>query len=164
MNHSMDSYSSTTESLEISKGFQTINVFKSQKDIPHGHWWSIKFRAPSAISNSLNKKILNSLEAIAELSENWDEEGALKPDKNCVQYARAIILYMDAIGQEIYAIVPGPNGEIMLDFRDNKKSFEIILYKDVMRYVKFGYNETPEQGIFTPDVLFIGLVEWLNTK
>lgn len=165
MKHSMDSFSTTVDPLEISKGFQTIDVFTKQEDFPFMHKWSIILRAPSSTSNSINNAILNSLENMNNLQESYYEDmDFLKPDNSVIQYGLAIVKYMDAIGQEIFAVAPGPNGEIMIDFRQNKKSFEIILYRDKKKYVKFGFNEKPEQGIFTPDILFSHLLEWLNAK
>ena len=165
MKHSMGSFSPTVDTLEISKGFQAIGDFTKQKDFPFMHVGSIILRYPSSISNSLNNEIVNSLENINILPESYYENAEfLKPDNGVVQYALAIAKYMDAIGQEIFAVAPGPNGEIMIDFRQNKKSFEIILYKNKQKYVKFGFNEKPEQGIFTLDILFSHLLEWLNTK
>ena len=45
MKHSMDSFSTTVDPLEISKGFQTIDVFTKQEDFPFIHKWSIILRA-----------------------------------------------------------------------------------------------------------------------
>lgn len=163
MNHLINSFSPTVDSLEITQGFQTVDVFNKQNDPPQLNLWSIIFRKNNGES-SLNKIILNSLEQISELPSNWDEEGAIQPPLNCVQYAKAIVLFMDAVGQEIYAIAPGPLGEIMLDFRNDSKSLELIIYPDKMKYVKFSELEKPEQGIFNPDILFPDLLNWLNNK
>jgi hypothetical protein len=111
----------------------------------------------------LNSKILELLERIEALPNNWDEDDSLAPSKDGIVIAKAIIHLMNSIGQQIYHITPGPNGEVMLDFRTNTKSFEIIIYSDKMKYVKFPEKGDPEQGEFSPELLYTELIAWLNS-
>ena len=137
-------------------------IFKTYTVIPEAEQsWSITLRKDDG--NTMNANILETLMAIGSLAENWDEEGAKPPAETSVQMAKGIIYFMSAIGQEIYNIAPGPKGEILIDFRNNSKSLELLIYSDKMVYVKFDDNGTPFQDKFTPDLLHTHLIAWLNS-
>ncbi len=101
---------------------------------------------------------------MAALEYNWDENGAIPPCSEVIQVAKGILHSMNAVGQEIYNVAPGPKGEIMLDLRSGNKSLEVIIYPDNMKFVKFSTSEPPAQGSFTPGLLFTDLIAWLNEQ
>lgn len=158
MNHLIDSYLVTGGLSNINTPFQTVSTFNLDQEYPYA--WSIIIK--SIEDYGVNKRILDGIKDIELLPDNWDENDAESPNTSALQLARIITLYMDAIGQEIYSIAPGPMGEIMLDFRSRHKSFELIFYKDKNKYVKFPETGQPEQGLFTPEIMLPKLITWLN--
>lgn len=117
---------------------------------------------PSPFEQSVtNSRILNLLDEITLLKDNWDGDGAKAPDSNALQATRAIIHTMNSMGQSIFHIAPGPLGEIMLDFRNKNKSFELIFYPDKWKYVTFSETEKSKQGSFDIES-FSELLSWLN--
>ncbi|MCB9316589.1 MAG: hypothetical protein H6569_10660 [Lewinellaceae bacterium] len=93
-----------------------------------------------------NERALRLLEEFKTLPDNWDEEGALAPAQNAVLLAENLVRLLQQTGQKVYHVAPGPNGEIMVDMRENGKSVEILFYADNMRYVLFPLDGNPEQG------------------
>lgn len=114
-------------------------------------------------TNNINGKHIESLSQISELESNWDGEDAIRPPQSVIGLAKAIILLTGSIGQEIYNIAPGPNGEILILFINNNKSLEVLIYPDKLLYVKFPEKGNPFQGEFTLDLLLTDLISWLNS-
>lgn len=158
MSHLISNFSPTAE-IPFTNNFQTLLTYNLDQETG----WSITLEGKNFEANSLNAKHIETLEKIETLSDNWDQEGSLVPPQKVTSFARAIIYLMNAIGQEMYNIAPGPNGEIMLDFSNNKRSFEILIYPDKMMYVKFPEQGNPIQDSFTPEKLYTDLLSWLNT-
>jgi hypothetical protein len=159
MNHLIDSYSVTGSFSNVNTAFQTVSTFSIDQYPPLA--WSITIK--NIEDYGVNKRVLDAINEMESLPDNWDESDAISPNKSALQLARLITLYMDAIGQEIYSTAPGPTGEVMLDFRNKNKSFELIFYRDRNKYVKFPEIEPPEQGLFTPEIMLPELISWLNT-
>lgn len=160
MHLSINNYSLTAE--PTLNQYQTFDMVKIEDDSPYAI--SITLRNSAFENqNSINAKQLEALSHIKVLGKNWDTEGAIPPPINVIDFTKAIIYIMNAIGQEIYNIAPGPDGEIMLLFSNANKSFEILIYPDKMRYVKFPDSGTPIQGVFTIETLYSGLLSWLNS-
>lgn len=158
---SINSYSLTGEPFVQSK-YQTFNSIDIDKDSDSDSAISITLRRSDFEAPTINAKHFETLVKIEELEDNWDEEGSIAPPINVVQFARAILYLMSAIGQEIYNIAPGPKGEILILFNNDLKSFEVLIYPDKMRYVKFPENGVPLQDSFTPELLYTDLLSWLN--
>ena len=104
------------------------------------------------------------LDEYEQLQEGWDGDGAAKPDSDALHTARYISLILERSGQKIFHVVPGAQGEIMLDLRSEsgERSIEILLYPNKrFIYVTFPLKDRPKQGQF-----YIGLLptllEWLN--
>jgi hypothetical protein len=158
---SINNYSLTAEPAY--RPYQTFNRYENiDEELPY----SISITLRSSVlenQNGLNSKHLQRLSEIENLEQNWDNDGAIAPPVNVVQFAKAIIYIMNAIGQEIYNIAPGPDGEIMLLFTKDKKSFEVLIYPDKMRFVKFPEYGTPVQGTFSIEALYTDLLSWLNS-
>lgn len=105
------------------------------------------------------------LDLINSLPDNWDEDGAKAPDANAVKIARILATLLSKYGKPIFNAAPGPNGEIMLDIRneDKSKSIEIILYGERSVVVLFFEDGTARQQIFNTDFL-LEMLQWLNQK
>ncbi|MGV3767287.1 MAG: hypothetical protein ACO1NW_14230 [Chitinophagaceae bacterium] len=157
----INSFSPTAEGK--TDHFQTLTNYNLNQ--VGGHSWSITLRSNDCNEGeTLNGRILETLKEISSLSDNWDEEGSLAPTQNVVQIVSGLIYSMNAIGQEIYNIAPGPNREIMLDLRNGTRSLEVLIYPSKMRFVKFSASEVPIQGEFSPNLYFTELIAWLNSN
>ncbi len=156
----IDSYALTTYPSRISEDVITVKDFDVESK-PENIWstrfWDININD----SRRKERKIADVLYNISSLTDNWDEEGSAAIREEVINDATAIVYMMEAAGENLFSIAPGPKGEIMLDYRVNEKSLEIILYPDRKKYVKFSDNEQPIQGKFTYDIL-PNLISWLN--
>jgi hypothetical protein len=115
--------------------------------------------------NSINNRVHRLLEEYSFLKNNWDEEDAIAPTKNVIQKAKSITLLLERHGQQIFHAAPGPNGEIMLDIRNAKKtrSLEIIFYPTRDVVISFPEIGKPTQQAF--EILNLPeLLEWLNKR
>jgi hypothetical protein len=159
MNHLINSYSLTAEP-SMGASYQTFKSYDTEQE---GNAISITLRSSDIDAPNINAKHIETLKQIENLTDNWDEENSVSPPPNVIQYTRGIILLMNAIGQEIYNIAPGPNGEILILFNNEKRSFEILIYPNKLRYVKFPENGSPIQDTFTPEILYTHLLSWFNS-
>ncbi len=154
-------YTPTADAAFLARDSQIMKVYKVNKS--PGYSGSISFRDSKTIQEGLiNSRIFDLLNKMESLQDNWDGDNALAPNSQALQLARGIASSMTASGQKIYNTTPGPKGEIMLDFRNNVKSLEVLLYPEKMKFVKFGNNELPTQGAFNPELL-PELITWLNS-
>ncbi len=163
MKASIESFSPIAE-VGDSDSFQnyTVNLGLDQSS---NQVWSILYRQQNvAEGGSLNAVIFRTLSEIVGLEDNWDEQGALAPNNSVIQKSKGLIVFLEAIGQKIFSIAPGPEGEIMIDLRNGSRSLEILIYPDRMKYVKFSASEKPTQGIFSPDLLLSELIAWVNME
>jgi hypothetical protein len=113
----------------------------------------------------MNQRIFNLLKEYSQLQENWDEDSAMAPSADALNKARFLANLLEKHGQTIFHAAPGPNGEIMLDLRNNRKkrSLEIIFYSHKTVSVQFPEEERPIQETF--DFLYLpNLLQWLNQK
>lgn len=160
MQASIESFSPITEVGDPDFQNYTVNLGLDQSSTKI---WSILYRKQNvAEGGSLNAVSLQTLSEIERLENNWDEQGAVAPNKSVIQWCNGLIVFLEAIGQKVFSIAPGPDGEIMLDLRNGSRSLEILIYGDRMKYVKFSPSEKPVQGIFTPDLLNSELIAWVN--
>ncbi|MFN4256630.1 MAG: hypothetical protein ACK4Q5_16635 [Saprospiraceae bacterium] len=116
---------------------------------------------PEVHETVLNQRVLDLLNELKKLKDNWDEEGAPAPSPRAIRHAEVLVNQLNRAGQKVFHIAPGPRGEIMVDLRENGKSVEILFYPEKMRYVQFPAAGEPEQGEFHPDLL-PKLLKWLN--
>jgi hypothetical protein len=96
------------------------------------------------------------------LTDNWDENGALAPTQTTVDTALALIQSLEKAGQTIYHTAPGPVSEIMINLRNGDKSVELLVYADGRhKIVRIGGLDVPWQGLLTSETLRETL-QWLN--
>jgi len=114
-------------------------------------------------STGLNSRINKLLDEFNDLQDNWDEDDAISPSKKAINRAKYITSLLENHGQAIYHTTPGPNGEIMLDIRNNvnSKSVEIIFYHNREFALQFSPEEKPTQFDFNVNIL-PELLNWLN--
>jgi hypothetical protein len=112
-------------------------------------------------SSPINRRIISLINEFKTLRDNWDEDGGLAPNVSAIRFAENLVRQLQKTGQKVFHTAPGPNGEVMVDLRENGKSLEIIFYPTKARYVKFPSQGDPIQGDFN-DEIFPTLLKWLN--
>lgn len=112
-----------------------------------------------------NHRILELLDEFELLDANWDQDEAMKPSFKAIENARFITQLLGKHGQQVYHAAPGPNGEIMLEIRNKRKSrsLELVFYNNRSVAVKFSEEYQPQQLPFSNELL-PGLLNWLNSK
>ncbi|WP_020606071.1 hypothetical protein [Spirosoma spitsbergense] len=138
--------------------------------------WQYEFNRPKRVNDgfvlirpdeafdvlTLNRQKLSDIVSYKNLVDNWDEDDAVAPSPQTIMVALGVALLLTATGQSIYHIVPGPNGEIMINLRNGTKSAELLAYPGGRnKFVRIGPSEMPEQGALTPESLRETL-QWLN--
>lgn len=131
------------------------------KVLPVDSSLSVVISAPK--QDGINQRIYRLLKEYAMLEFNWDEDSALAPDTEALKWALYLTSLLERAGQPIYHAAPGPNGEVMLDIRNdrNKRAIEIIFYPDRSTIIFFPANDRPEQKPFNSGRL-PEYLEWLN--
>ena len=111
----------------------------------------------------LNNRIFSLCEEFAELENNWDGDGALRPSSEALKNINYVANVLESTGYPIHNAAPGPNGEIMIDLRNKlgTRSVELIFYPSRMVVVFFHESQEPFQEIFQFDNL-PNVLEWLN--
>lgn len=133
---------------------------------------SIPFK--SEISKySLSEKFESEIKEVASLKDNWDEEGALKPDSTNLKHAILfIITYGNSLLRNGGKLLPYPevnpcrDGSIDLVWRDNS-SFLIINFRDPSGQIANFYFDQYDpnlgrQGGFIPSELDQELLNYLK--
>jgi hypothetical protein len=117
------------------------------------------------LPRGLNHRILKLLGEFNRLKDNWDEDDAKAPFTEAINKAAYIAKALEKRGQSIYHTAPGPNGEIMLDIRNNHqtKSLEIIFYQSRSVAVMFPQEGKPVQKEFDMSDL-PEFLQWVNSK
>jgi len=105
------------------------------------------------------------LKEYAQLQVNWDDAGAMAPSIYALNNAQFLANLLEKHGQSVFHAAPGPNGEIMLDLRNTRKSksLEIIFYSHKAVSVQFPEEGRPIQEDFDFQNLPM-LLQWLNKK
>lgn len=157
----IDNYSPTISSQNINDdtdtNFRYVTISRDRS-----YNTSLSFITRPYDMGDINIRQMERLAEISNLEDNWDDEGAIKPNTRTVGDANSLVSLMSMTGQKIFNIAPGYSGEIMVDLRNNTKSLELLFYPDKSRYVKFNSTERPEQGDFNHSQL-PQLLSWLNS-
>ncbi len=111
----------------------------------------------------LNERVSRLLNEFKRLETNWDEDGALPPSSTVIRQAENLVDLLQIAGQKVYHIAPGPNGEIMIDLRENGNSVEILIYPTYAKFVRFPVVGSPTQGEFD-DHQLPNILKWLHEK
>jgi hypothetical protein len=73
------------------------------------------------------KQFIAKLQSFKSLEPNWDSNGALPPSKESVDLAISFITKADKNLLPLYFVAPGPNGELVIEYRKgNKEAFAYI--------------------------------------
>jgi hypothetical protein len=81
---------------------------------------------PSAKAKEVMQKIFR----YKKLPENWDNDGAVPPTDIVLTRAATFILNADELDLPFYFTAPGPNGEIIIEFKNDDQTSEIYFNED----------------------------------
>lgn len=124
---------------------------------------STLFKNQGENSYNLNSFYITSIQKLQNLCDNWDEDGAIAPSLKTINDAIKIAKYLNLVGQKIYHISPGPNGEILISLRKNDKDVELLIYSNKLsRIVTISDKEKPSQKELNTSNLQVTL-SWLNS-
>ncbi len=116
---------SSTTNEEYSSGNQ---FFLVDKYVIYGTSTSIS--KPNDILSENTFFEINKLRSFLHLPENWDSYGATKPAKPAVENSIDFIIRLANRQQEPFFIAPSPNGDILVELKDNNVSLEFIFGED----------------------------------
>jgi hypothetical protein len=100
----------------------------------------------------INSNHIAMLKSYRQLENNWDENESLAPTEQVIEDAIRFAEFLQSIGENIYQVAPGPNGEIMIELRNKEKSIEFLFYSNRTKYVDFS-TEHPTQGLLNDEIL-----------
>lgn len=119
---------------------------------------------PVSALSTLNQAHLSAIISYQYLTDSWDEDGAIAPNRQTVLSALDIALLLTVTGQMIYQTAPGPVGEIMINLRSGDKSAELLMYPNGHgKFVWIAPDEIPRQGVLTSNSLQKTL-QWINPQ
>jgi hypothetical protein len=78
---------------------------------------------------------INKLQSFLQLPANWDSYGAAKPAKIAVENAIHFIIRLANRQQEPFFIAPSPNGDILVELKDNSVSLEFVFGESGTNYI-----------------------------
>jgi type I restriction enzyme S subunit len=79
---------------------------------------------------SPTKQFITKLESFKSLEPNWDSYGAQPPSSKTVETAINFVKKADKNELPLYFVAPGPNGELVIEFRKGKKEASAFINPD----------------------------------
>lgn len=71
-------------------------------------------------------QMIAKVKSYLELPDNWDSQGALTPTEDVINTVISFIVDMDQKDLPFFFTAPGPNGEIIVEFKKNEKAAEVF--------------------------------------
>lgn len=75
-------------------------------------------------------ELFQKLNRLRELPYNWDSYGAEKPSPAAIRGAQLFLIHHHHLALPFYFLAPGVNGEVMLEFQNQKKAAELYFLND----------------------------------
>ena len=89
---------------------------------------------------------IKQLQSYLHFPPNWDSYNAAPPSPKALEQAISFIKELDSFDIPVYFTAPGPNGEIVVELKNEEKSAEIYFYPDEPAdYVLFIGEECEEE-------------------
>ena len=76
------------------------------------------------------KQFITKLHSFKSLEQNWDSYGAQPPSNNSVEAAISFVKKADKNDLPLYFVAPGPNGELVIEFRKGNKEASAFINPD----------------------------------
>lgn len=115
---------------------------------------NLKYSTPHSIRISLssaNNDIVKIIKGFAGLNENWDSYNAAKPSMVAIQRAIAFVLDLK---HDVYYAAPSPDGDIMLEIRNQNRSLEIeFTHNNTDTIVALEENEIVQEAVLSQTTL-----------
>jgi hypothetical protein len=80
--------------------------------------------------SSPTKQFITKLESFKSLEPNWDSYGAQPPSSKIVETAITFVKKADKNELPLYFVAPGPNGELVIEFRKGNKEASAYINPD----------------------------------
>lgn len=80
--------------------------------------------------STMAKELISRVQTYKTLTDNWDSYGAVPPNQDCIERAVAFIKKADGNLLPLYFVAPGPNGEIVIEFRKDNKEAAAYIHPD----------------------------------
>lgn len=77
------------------------------------------------------RKTINKIKSYSLLEKNWDGYGANIPEDNVINKAIEFLRLADLESIVAYFVAPGPNGEILIEFKNDKFEAEIYFNQNM---------------------------------
>lgn len=77
-----------------------------------------------------SRNFIGRILSFKDLPENWDGYGAVKVNENAVSNAIDFIHKIAVYDNPIYFVTPGPNGEVLVELKNEERSAEIYFNDD----------------------------------
>lgn len=106
------------------------------------------------------KDILRRIYKFKDLSENWDGNGAVPPNDEIINNAAFFLTMADEHDLPIYFTAPGPNGEIVLEYKLGNNTAEIF-FEDNNISEMILYREKAQ--VYVGEISLGRLIEHLRT-
>jgi len=113
----------------------------------------------NVLSSSNYHEILR-VKSYASLADNWDSYGAEQVSSTAIENAVAFIKRIDQYDIQVYLTSPGPNGEVMVQLKNDAREIEFVFYPSKAKYVLFNAAGFFKQGVYA-DVMLDDLINWL---
>ncbi|MGA2408514.1 MAG: hypothetical protein ABSF81_17450 [Bacteroidales bacterium] len=99
-----------------------------------------------------SRNFIGRILSFKDLPENWDGYGAAKANKNAVSNAIDFIHKIAVYDNPIYFVAPGPNGEILIELKNEERSVEIYFSDDESdEVILIGNGKTVFEGSVSKD-------------
>jgi hypothetical protein len=129
------SVASTTQGWDVKinmphfEGSFPLTIDKNAYDLVSG---STRFVSQSYLPtpSAKAKEFIRKLHTYKNLPENWDSNGAVAPEEQIVLKACLLILSTDDLDLPLYFVAPGPNGEVVVDYKNGINAAEVFLNED----------------------------------
>jgi len=127
---------SSTTCMNFYSGYACPNVFLSDSPIDANAYMfasgSIRIQTQQYMPelSSKAKATLHRLYSFKQLKVNWDRNAALVPKEEVIKNAANFLFLLDEYDLPIYFTAPGPNGEIVLEYRNGQNSAEVFFEAD----------------------------------
>gem|GEM_PF-2126649 len=104
---------------------------------------------------------ISKLNSYKELGANWDSYGALPPEVDVIEQAIELIKKADRNSLPLYFVAPGPNGEVVVEFKKGEKEAAIYFTAgDSTELILHRGNENILEG--TVEKNYSELLEFIN--
>lgn len=103
----------------------TKNTMANTTKIMHLLYWN----SSSPLSNAA-KQFISKLKSFESLEPNWDTYGALTPSAHAISRAVELVRKADRNLLPVYFVAPGPNGEVVVEFRRGHKEAAVYFRDD----------------------------------